>query len=67
MDGIKHGSWCVGCCWALMGTLLALAVALLLIVLALGVALVPNRVPGLTIPGDAEMSMDSAPTRSMEQ
>jgi predicted metal-binding membrane protein len=22
--GIRHGGWCVGCCWALMATLLAL-------------------------------------------
>jgi len=37
-----------------------LGVALLLIVLGLGVALVPERAPGLTIPADAAMSMDSA-------
>jgi predicted metal-binding membrane protein len=24
--GIEHGSWCVGCCWALMATLFALGV-----------------------------------------
>jgi predicted metal-binding membrane protein len=41
------------------------AVVLLLIVLALGVALVPNHVPGLTIPADAGMPMDGAPTSSM--
>jgi predicted metal-binding membrane protein len=40
-------------------------VVLLLIVLALGVALVPNHVPGLTIPADAGMPMDGAPTSSM--
>jgi predicted metal-binding membrane protein len=24
--GVKHGAWCVGCCWALMASLLALGV-----------------------------------------
>jgi hypothetical protein len=24
--GIRHGAWCVGCCWALMGALFALGV-----------------------------------------
>jgi predicted metal-binding membrane protein len=24
--GIRHGSWCVGCCWALMASLFALGV-----------------------------------------
>jgi predicted metal-binding membrane protein len=24
--GAKHGAWCVGCCWALMGSLFALGV-----------------------------------------
>ena len=42
-----------------------LGVALLLIVLALGVALVPDHVPGLTIPADAEMPME-APASSMD-
>ena len=42
-----------------------LGVALLLIVLALGVALVPDHVPGLTIPADAGMPMDGAPASSM--
>jgi len=36
------------------------AVALLLLVLALGVALAPDHVPGLTVPADAEMSMGGA-------
>jgi predicted metal-binding membrane protein len=76
--GTEYGSWCIGCCWALMATLFALGlmsivwtvaiaavvalekllpwnvdrgVALLLGVLALGVALAPEQVPGLTIPG----------------
>jgi len=39
-----------------------LGVALLLIVLALGVALVPDHVPWLTIPADAEMPMDGGST-----
>jgi predicted metal-binding membrane protein len=24
--GIKHGGWCIGCCWALMAVLIALGV-----------------------------------------
>jgi predicted metal-binding membrane protein len=24
--GVRHGAWCVGCCWALMASLLALGV-----------------------------------------
>ena len=24
--GMKHGAWCVGCCWALMASLFALGV-----------------------------------------
>jgi predicted metal-binding membrane protein len=36
--GLKHGAWCVGCCWAL------------LLVLAVGVAASPADVPGLTVP-----------------
>ena len=48
--------------WAVTGR----GVALLLLVLALGVALVPGEVPGLTIPGDSEMrSMDGAAASSM--
>jgi predicted metal-binding membrane protein len=35
-----------------------LGVAAVLIALALGVAFVPERVPGLTVPGDASMPMD---------
>jgi predicted metal-binding membrane protein len=41
-------------------------VALLLIVLALGVALAPDHVPGLTIPADAEMPMDGAAMPSID-
>jgi predicted metal-binding membrane protein len=80
--GIKHGAWCVGCCWALMATLFALGlmsivwmaviaalialerllpwksvanrgIAVLLVALALCVALAPERVPGLTLPGSS--------------
>jgi predicted metal-binding membrane protein len=39
------------------------SVALLLIALALGVALAPDRVPGLTVPTDAGMPMDGAMDR----
>ncbi len=24
--GVKHGAWCVGCCWALMASLFALGI-----------------------------------------
>jgi predicted metal-binding membrane protein len=77
--GVKHGAWCVGCCWGLMAALFALGVmsvgwmvfvagliavekllpwkavanrgvAVLLVVLGLAVAFVPENVPGLTIP-----------------
>jgi len=82
--GIRHGAWCVGCCWALMAALFALgvmslawmaliglliavekllpwrrtAVALvdgLLAALAVGVAVAPAHVPGLTAPGSSTM------------
>jgi predicted metal-binding membrane protein len=43
-----------------------LGVALLLIVLALAVALVPERVPGLTIPASADMSMDGGASGPMD-
>ena len=81
--GFSHGAYCVGCCWALMASLIALGVmsvgwmvfiaaliatekllpwkavvnrgvAVLLVVLGLGVAFVPQDVPGLTIPGSVE-------------
>jgi predicted metal-binding membrane protein len=81
--GVKHGAWCVGCCWALMASLFALGVmsvgwmvfvaaliavekllpwkgvanrgvAVLLLVLGLAVAFVPEGVPGLTIPHQAQ-------------
>jgi predicted metal-binding membrane protein len=78
-DGVRHGGFCVGCCWALMAALFALGamslvwmaligalitaerllpqramavtgVAVVLAALALGVALSPGDVPGLTVP-----------------
>jgi predicted metal-binding membrane protein len=78
-DGVRHGAFCVGCCWALMAALFALGamslvwmavigalitaerllperamavtgVAVVLAAVALGVALSPGDVPGLTIP-----------------
>jgi predicted metal-binding membrane protein len=81
--GVKHGAWCVGCCWALMASLFALGVmsvgwmvfvaaliaveklvpwrgvanrgvAVSLLVLGLAVAFVPESVPGLTIPHQAQ-------------
>jgi predicted metal-binding membrane protein len=83
--GLKHGAWCVGCCWALMAALFALGVmsltwmalvaaliaaekllpwkaaatrgvAVVLLALAIGVALAPDDVPGLTVPDSAMMS-----------
>jgi predicted metal-binding membrane protein len=90
--GLKHGAWCVGCCWALMASLFALGVmsvtwmivfaaliavekltpskalakrsiALLLLVLALGVALVPRDVPWLTIPHEESQAMPLTSSR----
>jgi predicted metal-binding membrane protein len=84
--GLRHGAWCLGCCWALMAALFALGVMSLawmtvigaliaiekllpwrrigvatttgvLLLLALGVAFVPEHVPGLTIPGSGDSSM----------
>jgi predicted metal-binding membrane protein len=78
--GIRHGGWCLGCCWALMAALFAVGVmslgwmaliaafiagekllpwpaaarrtvAVLLLLLGLGVALVPADVPGFAEPG----------------
>jgi predicted metal-binding membrane protein len=86
--GVRHGMWCIGCCWALMATLFVLGVmsipwmALIaafialekllpwrrvattvvtaaLLVLGLGVALVPEWVPGLMSPHG--VMDDSAP------
>jgi predicted metal-binding membrane protein len=80
--GVRHGAWCLGCCWALMAALFAVGVmslawmaviatfiasekllprpaaarrtvALLLVALGLGVAVVPGDVPGFAPPDDA--------------
>jgi predicted metal-binding membrane protein len=77
--GVRHGAWCLGCCWALMAALFAVGVmslgwmaviaafiagekllprpaaarrtvAVLLLALGLGVALVPGQVPGFAPP-----------------
>ena len=42
-------------------------IALLLLVLALGVALAPEHVPGLTIPGDADMPMHGSGMPAMDR
>jgi predicted metal-binding membrane protein len=80
--GVRHGAWCLGCCWALMAALFAVGVmslgwmaliaaciagekllpwpaaarttvAVLLLALGLGVALVPGEVPGFATPDGA--------------
>jgi predicted metal-binding membrane protein len=80
--GVRHGAWCLGCCWALMAALFAVGVmslgwmaliaafiagekllpwpaaargtvAVLLLALGLGVALVPGDVPGFAEPDGA--------------
>jgi predicted metal-binding membrane protein len=92
--GMKHGGFCVACCWALMGTLFAVGVmsigwmalvagliaaerllawrtivvhgiAVMLALLALGVAFAPEDVPGLTVPGSDQgaPAMDSMQMR----
>jgi predicted metal-binding membrane protein len=87
--GLRHGAWCLGCCWALMAALFAVGVmslgwmaliaafiagekllpwpavarrtvAVLLLALGLGVALVPGDVPGFAAP-DAGMHDDGSP------
>jgi predicted metal-binding membrane protein len=92
--GFDHGSFCVGCCWALMAVLFALGVmslvwmaavaaliaaekllpspaavtrgiAVLLAALALAVAIAPDAVPGLTIPGSPK-AMDSMSQMEMQ-
>jgi len=92
--GVRHGAWCLGCCWALMAALFAVgvmslgwmaliaafiagekllpwptaarrAVAVLLLVLGLGVALVPASVPGFTEPS-AGMDVGGGPGDSMQ-
>ena len=94
--GVKHGAWCVGCCWALMASLFALGVmsvawmafvaalialektlpwgrlatygtAAILVTLGLLLIVVPDAVPGLTIPGKGTTSErdDMPPMPSM--
>ena len=87
--GVRHGAWCLGCCWALMAALFAVGlmslgwmaliaafiagekllpwptaarrtVAVLLLALGLGVALVPADVPGFAEP-DGAMHDGSSP------
>ena len=87
--GLRHGAWCLGCCWALMAALFAVGVmslgwmaliaafiagekllrwpavarrtvAVLLLALGLGVALVPGDVPGFATP-DAAMHDGGSP------
>ncbi|MEX1140976.1 MAG: DUF2182 domain-containing protein [Thermoleophilaceae bacterium] len=81
--GVEHGTWCVGCCVALMAVMFALGVmslgwmafvaaliaiekllpwkavanrglAVLLVALGLSVTLIPQHVPGLTVPAAPE-------------
>jgi len=94
--GVKHGAWCVGCCWALMASLFALGVmsvawmafvaalialektlpwgrlatygtAAILVTLGLLGVVVPDAVPGQTIPGKGTTSErdDMPPMPSM--
>jgi predicted metal-binding membrane protein len=80
--GVRHGAWCLGCCWALMAALFAVGVmslgwmaliaafiaaekllpwpaaarttvAVLLLGLGVGAALVPGAVPGFATPDGA--------------
>lgn len=86
--GLRHGAWCLGCCWALMAALFAVGlmslgwmaliaafiagekllpwpaaarrtVAVLLLALGLGVALVPADVPGFAEPDGGMHDGDS--------
>jgi predicted metal-binding membrane protein len=86
--GLRHGAWCLGCCWALMTALFAVGVmsiawmaliaafiaaekllpwptaarwtvAVLLLALGLGVAVVPADVPGFATPDGAMHDGDS--------
>jgi predicted metal-binding membrane protein len=89
--GAKHGTWCVGCCWALMASLFALGVmsiawmafvaaliaaektlpwgrlvtygtAAILLTLGILIVVVPDAIPGLTVPGEGSMTeMDDMP------
>jgi predicted metal-binding membrane protein len=93
--GLRHGAWCVGCCWALMAALFAVGVmslgwmaliaafiageklmpwptaarrtvALLLLALGLGVALIPSDVPGFATPDDAMHHNDNRHDAGMQ-
>jgi predicted metal-binding membrane protein len=93
--GVRHGAWCLGCCWALMAALFAVGVmslgwmaviaafiagekllprpaaarrivAVLLLALGLGVALVPDDVPGFTTPDGAMHDSSDPHTPGME-
>lgn len=84
--GLRHGAWCLGCCWALMAALFALGVmslawmsvigaliaiekllpwrrvgvgitTIVLLILAVGVAFVPEDLPGLTAPRNGDSMM----------
>ena len=92
--GVRHGAWCLGCCWALMAALFAVgvmslgwmaliaaliagekllpwpaaarrAVAVLLLALGLGVALVPADVPGFAEPQGGMQDGGSGEGRGM--
>jgi predicted metal-binding membrane protein len=75
--GVKHGAWCLGCCWLLMVGLFALGAmsitwmivisALIAAGLAVGIAASPASVPALTIPGSpsAMRAMDAMNGSSM--
>ena len=44
--GVRHGAWCVGCCWALMASLFALGVmSLVWMAVVAGVIAVEKLVP----------------------
>ena len=84
-DGVVEGTYCIGCCWALMAALFALGVmsitwmiviaaliaveklwssepvaksatVVVLLALAIGVALFPDQVPGLTFAMSEQLS-----------
>jgi predicted metal-binding membrane protein len=93
--GLEHGTWCVGCCWALMAALFALGVmsvgwmaliaaliaiekmlpykaiakygvAVLLLVLGVSVAFVPEKVPGLILP-DSPQAIQAMDAMGMDE
>jgi predicted metal-binding membrane protein len=92
--GLRHGAWCLGCCWALMAALFAVGVmsigwmalisafiasekllprpaaarrtvAVLLVALGLGVALVPGDVPGFSEPDGGMNGVDGGGAMQM--